>query len=60
MGKNILMGEGNKLRFGVLSGKGQKSNFRFGKDVLLKEREKQKILDFELDVLWWEGEKIRF
>jgi hypothetical protein len=54
------MGEGNKLRFGVLSGKGQKSNFRFGKDVLLKEREKQKILDFELDVLWWEGEKIRF
>jgi hypothetical protein len=40
--------------------KGKNQNFRFGKDVLLKEREKQKILDFELDVLWWEGEKIRF
>jgi hypothetical protein len=54
------MGKGNKLRFGVLWGKGKNQISNLGKDVLLKERKKKKILDFEQDVLWWEGEKIRF
>jgi hypothetical protein len=26
----------------------------------VEEGKKKKILDFEQDVLWWEGEKIRF
>jgi hypothetical protein len=54
------MGEENKLRFGVLWGKGKNQISDLGKDVLLKERKKKKILDFEQDVLWWEGGKSNF
>jgi len=41
-------------------GKGKKSTLDLGKGTLVEEGEKKKILDFEQDVLWWEGEKIRF
>jgi hypothetical protein len=36
-----------------MGGRGKKSNF-------LEEVKKKKILNFEQDALWWEGEKIRF
>jgi hypothetical protein len=40
------MGEGNKLRFGVLWGKGKNQISDLGKDVLLKERKKKENFRF--------------
>jgi hypothetical protein len=60
-GGDVLMGEGSKFRFGVLWGEGEKNQiFDLGKDVLLEEVRKKKFLNFEQDVLWWEGGIIGF
>jgi hypothetical protein len=36
------MGEGNKLRFGVLWGEGEKSNFRFGEGCIIEGKGKKR------------------
>jgi hypothetical protein len=39
---------------------GEGKKFRFGEGCIMGGRKKNQILDFEQDVLWWEGEKNRF
>lgn len=46
LGKNVLMGEWNKLRFGVLWGEGKKSNFRFGEGCIIEGKEKKENFRF--------------
>jgi len=46
LGKNVLMEEGNKLNFGVLSGEGKKSNFRFGEGCIIEGKEKKENFKF--------------